>query len=122
MLRIATSHEWARLDGDVVSVGITAYAVEQLGDIVYLELPKAGATTKAGQPFGEIESVKAASELFAPVDGVIVAVHSDLADDLDQLKDDPVGSGWMIRIRPQNPAQLEALMTQAQYDDYVKTL
>jgi glycine cleavage system H protein len=122
MLRIATSHEWARLDGDLVSVGITAYAVEQLGDIVYLELPQAGATAKAGQPFGEIESVKAASELFAPVDGEVVAVHGQLTDDLDTLKADPYGNGWMIRIKATQPTQLERLMTEAQYDEYVKTL
>jgi glycine cleavage system H protein len=122
MLKIAKSHEWARLDGDVVSVGITAYAVEQLGDIVYIELPKVGAKTKAGQAFGEIESVKAASELFAPVDGVVTAVHAALTDDLDSLKQDAYENGWMIRIRPDRPAQLDELMTEAQYDDYVKTL
>jgi glycine cleavage system H protein len=122
MLRIATSHEWARLEDNLVSVGITAYALEQLGDIVYLELPKTGTTTKAGQPFGEIESVKAASELFAPVDGVIVDVHGDLADDLDRLKEDPYDKGWMVRIRPTQPAQIDDLMTEAQYDAYLKTL
>jgi len=122
MRRIATSHEWARLDGDLVSVGTVAFDKKQLGDIVYLELPKAGATSTVGQPFGEIESVKAASELFAPVDGVVVAVHGELADDLDSLKEDPYGKGWMIRIKPSKPAQLDDLMTEAQYDDFVKTL
>ncbi len=122
MLKIAKSHEWARLEGDTVAVGITAYAVEQLGDIVYLELPKVGAKTKVGQAFGEIESVKAASELFAPVDGVVTAVHDDLTDDLDALKKDAYDQGWMVRIRPDNPAQLNDLMTEAQYDEYVKTL
>jgi len=122
MLKIATSHEWARLEGNTVTVGITAYAVEQLGDIVYLDLPKVGTATRAGEPFGEIESVKAASELFAPVDGVITAVNSDLADDLDTLKKDAVGAGWMIQIKAEKPAQLDALMTQEQYDDYLKTL
>lgn len=122
MLKIATSHEWARLEGNTVTVGITAYAVEQLGDIVYLDLPKVGAASRAGEAFGEIESVKAASELFAPVDGVITAVNSDLADDLDTLKKDATGAGWMIQIKAENPAQLDALMTQEQYDDYLKTL
>mgnify|MGYP001375919839 CR=1 FL=1 len=122
MLKFAKSHEWARLEGDTVAVGITAYAVEQLGDIVYLELPKVGAKTKAGQAFGEIESVKAASELFAPVDGVVTAVHAELTDDLDALKKDAYENGWMIRIRPANPGQLADLMDQAQYEAFLKTL
>ena len=122
MLKIAESHEWARLEGDTVTVGITAYAVEELGDIVYLELPKVGTRTKAGKAFGEIESVKAASELFAPVDGEVTAVNPDLADDLDALKAEPYGKAWMIRIKAAQPAQLEALMTEAQYAEYVKTL
>jgi glycine cleavage system H protein len=122
MLRMAKSHEWARLDGEEVAVGITPYAIEQLGDIVYLELPKAGAKTRAGQAFGEIESVKAASELFAPVDGTVTAVHSALSDDFDALKQDAYQNGWMIRIKPDRPAQLDELMTEAQYDEYVKTL
>ncbi len=122
MLRIAKSHEWARLDGEVVSVGITAYAVEQLGDIVYIELPKVGAKTKAGQAFGEIESVKAAAELLAPLDGVVLAVHTALTDDLDSLQQDAYDKGWMIRLKPDHPAQLDKLMTAGQYDDYVKTL
>jgi glycine cleavage system H protein len=122
MMKMAKSHEWARMDGEMVLVGITAYAVEQLGDIVYLELPKVGATTKAGKAFGEIESVKAASELFAPVDGIIAAVHTALSDDLDSLKQDAYENGWMIRIKPDRPAQLDDLMTEAQYDAYVKTL
>lgn len=122
MLRMAKSHEWARCDGEVVSVGITAYAVEQLGDIVYIELPKVGAKVTAGQAFGEIESVKAASELFAPVDGIVTAVHAGLTDDLDALKQDAYGNGWMIRLKPAQPAQLDGLMTAVQYDDYVKTL
>lgn len=122
MVRMAKSHEWARLDGELVSVGITAYAIEQLGDIVYLELPKVGTRTTAGKAFGEIESVKAASELFAPLDGVVSEVHSAIADDLEALSRDAYDNGWMIRIKPDNPAQLEALMTAAQYDEYVKTL
>ena len=119
---MAKSHEWARLDGEMVSVGITAYAIEQLGDIVYVELPKPGAKTKAGKAFGEIESVKAASELYAPMDGVVMAVHTALSDDLDSLKKDAYENGWMIRIKPDNPAQLNELMTADQYEAYVKTL
>ncbi len=122
MLRFSATHEWARLDGDLVTVGITPYAIEHLGDIVYLELPQAGASARAGEPFGEIESVKAASELFAPVDGVIAAVHSALADALDTLQKDPLGEGWMIRIRPDRPDPLAGLMTEAEYQAYLKTL
>lgn len=122
MLRIAKSHAWARLDGDVVVVGITAYAVKQLGEVVYIELPKVGAKTKAGQAFGEIESVKAAAELFAPVDGIVTAVHTALPDELEVLQTDAYEGGWMIRIQPDRPSQLDELMTTAQYDEYLQSL
>ncbi|MBN2450662.1 MAG: glycine cleavage system protein GcvH [Lentisphaeria bacterium] len=119
-MRFAKSHEWARREGDTVTVGITAYAVEQLGDVVYLDLPRIGARVTAGAAFGEIESVKAASELFAPVDGEVVAVNGGIEDDFDILKADPYGEGWMIRIRTEDAAALDALMTEAEYHAFVK--
>ncbi len=122
MLRIAKSHAWAKLEGDVVVVGITAYAVKQLGEVVYIELPKVGAKTKAGQAFGEIESVKAAAELFAPVDGIVTAVHTALSDELEVLQADAYEAGWMIRIRPDRLSQLDELMSAAQYDEHLKSL
>jgi len=115
MLKFAETHEWARLDGQVVTVGITDYAVEQLGDVVFVELPAVGDVVKAGQSFGEIESVKAASELIAPVDGKIIEVNTSLEDDYDVLKDDPFGAAWMIRIEASNTAILETMMEESAY-------
>jgi glycine cleavage system H protein len=121
MIRIAKSHEWARLEDGIVSVGITPYAVEALGDVVYIELPGVGDTVTAGDTFGEVESVKAASELFAPCDGEVVAVNTDLEDDFDVLKADATGAGWMLRIKAADPSQLDSLMTEAEYAEFVKS-
>lgn len=122
MLKVAKSHAWARLEGDVVVVGITAYAVKQLGDVVYIELPKVGARIKAGQAFGEIESVKAAAELIAPVDGTVTAVNAPLTDELGILQADAYKAGWMIRVKPDHPSPLDDLMTMTQYEGYLKAL
>jgi len=119
MNKIAKTHEWARFEDGVVSVGITPYAVEALGDVVFVELPEVGAAVRAGEAFGEIESVKAASELIAPCDGEVVAVNAGLEDDFDILKADAYGEGWMIRIKPADPAQLDSLMTEAEYAEFV---
>ena len=121
MIKIAKSHEWARLEDGIVSVGITPYAVEALGDVVYIELPGVGDTVTAGDTFGEVESVKAASELFAPCDGEVVAVNTDLEDDFDVLKADATGAGWMLRIKAADPSQLDSLMTEAEYAEFVKS-
>lgn len=115
MIKIAKTHEWARNEDGLVSVGITPYAVEALGDVVFVELPEVGTTVAAGEPFGEIESVKAASELVAPCDGEVVAVNGELEDDFDVLKTDAFGEGWMIRIQAADPAQLDSLMGEAEY-------
>ena len=120
MVRIAKSHEWARLEDGIVSVGITPYAVDALGDVVYIELPEVGDTVTGGDTFGEIESVKAASELFAPCTGVVVEVNTDLEDDFDVLKADATGAGWMIKIKADDPSQLDSLMTEADYAEFVK--
>ena len=121
MIKIAKSHEWARLEDGIVSVGITPYAVDALGDVVYIELPEVGDTVAAGDTLGEIESVKAASELFAPCDGEVVAVNTDLEDDFDVLKADATGAGWMIKIRADDPSQLDVLMSEAEYAEFVKS-
>ena len=115
MLKFATTHEWAKVDGDIVTVGITDYAVEQLGDVVFVELPAVGDTAAAGEAFGEIESVKAASELIAPVSGEIVEVNNKLEDDFDVLKNDAFGDGWMIRIKADDLSVLNDLMDEAAY-------
>jgi glycine cleavage system H protein len=120
MIKIAKSHEWARLEDGIVSVGITPYAVEALGDVVYIELPEVGDTVTGGDTFGEVESVKAASELFAPCSGEVVEVNTDLEDDFDVLKADATGAGWMIKIKADDPSQLDAMMTEAEYAEFVK--
>ena len=118
--RYAKSHEWARLEDDgTVTVGISAYAVEALTDLVFMQLPEVGASVTAGESFGEIESVKAVSDLYAPVSGEVVAVNTELPGKLETLGDDPYGSGWVIKIKPADVGQLETLLDQAAYDALV---
>ena len=116
--RYAETHEWAKQEGDVVRVGITAFATEQLGDIVYLDLPEVGKTVAHGEVLGEIESVKAVVELYAPLGGEVVATNADLSDDLDRLGDDPYGQAWLVLIRPEDPAELESLLDAAGYAEH----
>jgi len=118
--RYAKSHEWARREDDgTVTVGISAYAVEALTDLVFMQLPEVGATVNAGESFGEIESVKAVSDLYAPISGEVVAVNAELPGRLETLGEDPYGSGWVIRIQPADVGQLETLLDQAAYDALV---
>ena len=123
-LRYTDTHEWARAEptGGMVTVGITDYAIEQLGDIVYLELPKIADKVNKGVPFGTIESVKAASDLYSPLSGEIVEVNEALPDKLDLFKADPYGQSWMVKIKPDNSTQFESLMDAAAYEEYVKGL
>jgi glycine cleavage system H protein len=108
-------HEWVRLAGDLAEVGITDFAQEQLGDVVYMELPEIGARLTSGQAFGSIESVKAVSELFAPVSGEVVEVNAPLRDHPEGVNKDPHGS-WMVRVRVANPGETAALLDAAQYE------
>ncbi len=118
--RYAKSHEWARLEDDgTVTVGISAYAVEALTDLVFMQLPDVGTPVTAGESFGEIESVKAVSDLYAPVSGEVVGVNAQLPGKLETLGEDPYGSGWVVSIQPSDPAQLEQLLDQAAYDALV---
>ncbi len=118
-LRYAKSHEWADTvdeNGDkVATIGISAFAIEQLTDLVYMALPAVGKKVKAGDEFGEVESVKAVSPLYSPVSGVIVAVHQQLPDNLDNLKDDPYDFGWIIKVKLDDPTELSDLMDFAAY-------
>jgi glycine cleavage system H protein len=118
-LRYAPTHEWAVLKNNLVIVGITRFAVEQLTDIVYIDLPDVGDHTFAGESFGEIESVKAVSDLYAPVDGEIVEINKKLLDDPGILSKDPYTAGWMIKIRPEPGATLSKLMTLAEYEKQI---
>jgi glycine cleavage system H protein len=112
-------HEWIELLGDQGKVGITDFAQQQLGDVVYLELPDVGTTVTAGQSFGTIESVKAVSELFAPLSGTVVEVNSALKDKPESVNSDPHGS-WMVVLRVSDPAEASALLDVAQYEDLLK--
>lgn len=115
--RYAKSHEWARLEEDgTVTIGISAYAVEALTDLVFMQLPDVGASVTAGESFGEIESVKAVSDLYAPISGEVVAANAELPGQLETLGSDPYGAGWIIRIKPEDPGQFEGLLDQAAYD------
>jgi glycine cleavage system H protein len=107
-------HEWILVSGDTAEVGITSYAQQQLGDVVYVDLPEPGKAVTAGESFGSIESVKAVSELFAPVSGEVVEVNSELRDHPERVNSDP-HAAWMIRIRPSNAADAAALLDSAQY-------
>ena len=118
-LRYTREHEWARQEGKRVRVGITAFAQEQLGDVVFVELPKVGAAAAAGKPFGVVESVKAVSDLFAPVSGKVVEINGDLAQKPETVNQDPYGKGWMIVIEPSSPAEWDALLTAAQYEQFL---
>ena len=118
-VRYTEDHEWARVEGEKTKAGICDYAQDQLGDIVYVELPQVGDTFDKGQEFGTVESVKAVAELYMPVGGTILAVNSALDDSPELVNKDPYGDGWMIEVQPSDPAELEALMTK---DVYFETL
>ena len=108
-------HEWIRKVGDDYAIGITSFAAEQLGDITYVELPEAGQSFSAGETFGVVESVKAASDLFMPVDGEVVAVNSDLDQAPEKVNQSAFGDGWMIRVKPTNADQLAGLLSAEAY-------
>ena len=115
-LRYAPTHEWAALDGDVVTVGITKFAVEQLTDVTHVELFKVGRDLTAGHPFGEVESVKSVNDLYAPVSGTISAVNTALATDPSLVTNDPFGAGWMIRIKAKPGTKLDHLLSLDAYE------
>lgn len=118
-LRFATTHEWAGWEGDLVVVGISQYAVEQLTDIVYVDLPEVGDQTIAGESFGEIESVKAVSDLYAPIDGEVAAVNEKVVEDPAVVTSDPYGTGWLIKIKPEAGKTLDHLLTFEQYQKQI---
>ncbi len=117
-LLYAKTHEWVKVDNatKVATIGVSAFAVEALTDLVYIELPAVGKTVKAGEPFGEIESVKAVSDLYSPVTGEVIEVNSGLASDLGVLNEDPYIKGWMIKVRLAEEASLSKLLNAADYE------
>ncbi|HEY3935585.1 MAG TPA: glycine cleavage system protein GcvH [Gemmatimonadales bacterium] len=121
-LKYSAEHEWLAVDGTTGTVGITAFAVEQIGDIVFVELPAVGSTVEATKAFGVIESVKAVSELFAPASGRVVAINEALADAPETVASDCYGAGWLIRIELSNPSDLNALKDAAGYRAMIASL
>ncbi|HEX2835917.1 MAG TPA: glycine cleavage system protein GcvH [Thermoanaerobaculia bacterium] len=118
--RYAKSHEYVHLEGDIATIGITDYAQKELGDVVFVELPQVGSQLEAADELGSIESVKAVSELFAPVSGEVVEVNEALADNPALINTDPFGDGWMIRVKVSDPTEVDELMTAEEYDEYVE--
>ena len=119
-LRFTKDHEWVRLDGDLAVVGITDYAQSQLGDVVYVELPEIGRRVEQGKEAAVVESVKAASEVYAPVSGEVVEVNEALAADPARVNADPIGEGWFIKLRLDDPKQLDTLMDEEAYKRFVE--
>jgi glycine cleavage system H protein len=115
-LRYTKDHEWIRVDGDKATIGITEYAAAQLGDIVFVELPDPGRTVEQFAPFGVVESVKAVSDLFAPVSGEVVESNAELRSKPELVNSEPYGGGWMLRVRIAQPSQLDELLEPAAYD------
>jgi glycine cleavage system H protein len=120
--KFTKDHEYVRLDGDTATVGITAHAQEQLGDVVYVGLPEIGKQVTAGGEAAVVESVKAASDVFAPVSGEVVEVNTTLEGAPSTVNEDPLGKGWFLKIKVANKAELDGLMSEAAYQDYLKTL
>lgn len=118
-LRYDKEHEWVRVEGDTAVVGITDFAQDQLGEVVYLDLPSAGDQMVAGDTFGEVESVKSVSELFAPVSGEVLEVNADLDGAPETVNSDPYGAGWMVKVKLADPSQLDVLMGSDEYESYV---
>jgi len=118
-LRYTREHEWAKQEGDRVRVGITAYAQEQLGDVVFVELPKVGARVTATKNFGVVESVKAVSDLFAPISGEVAEVNGELGQKPEIVNQDPYGKGWMLVVKPSSKGEWDQLLTAQQYEELI---
>ncbi|HWQ33220.1 MAG TPA: glycine cleavage system protein GcvH [Blastocatellia bacterium] len=118
-LQYSKDHEWLKIEGDTGRAGITDFAQNSLGDIVYVELPKVGDKFEQGDPFGSVESVKSVNELFIPVSGEIIEVNEALADAPEQVNEDPYGKGWMIRFKITDPSEVDSLLSASEYEDFV---
>ena len=122
MIRYSKEHEWIRVEGEVATVGITQYAQEQLGDVVFVEVPQAGRTVAKGEACAVVESVKAASDIYAPVTGEVVEANAALADSPGDVNAEPMGKGWFFKLRLTNRGELNGLLDEAGYAAYVKNL
>ena len=121
-IKYSQDHEWVRIEGDTLVIVITDYAQDQLGDIVYVEMPQAGDTLARGDEFGTVESVKAVSELFLPVGGEVLKVNADLEDTPELVNQDPYVKGWMVGIKPEDPSEIDGLMDKEAYLEMLKGL
>ncbi len=121
-IRFSQEHEWVRVEGDVGTVGISAYAQEQLGDVVFVELPPAGKAVEKGKEMAVVESVKAASEVYAPVSGTVIEANDRLTAEPATVNADPLGAGWLVKLKLADPSQLDALMDEAAYAKFVAGL
>ena len=119
-LHYSKDHEWVRVEGDTAVVGITDHAQEQLGDVVYVELPKPAEEFSANESFGSVESVKAVSEVFTPVSGKVTEANDSLNDEPEKVNQDPYGEGWMIKIKMSSAGEVDSLLTAAEYEDFTK--
>jgi glycine cleavage system H protein len=118
-LRYAPNHEWSRRDGDTIRMGISDFAQDALGDVVYVDLPAAGSTIGAGEPYAEVESTKSVSDVYAPVSGTVIAVNSALDENPELVNTDPYGDGWFAEIEMSNPSEFDALMDLAAYQAHI---
>ncbi|MDZ4654499.1 MAG: glycine cleavage system protein GcvH [Coriobacteriia bacterium] len=118
-LKYDREHEWVRVEGDVAVLGISHFAQDQLGEVVYVDLPSAGDSVNAGESFGEIESVKSVSELFSPVTGEIIEVNEGLGDAPEAVNEDPYGEGWMVKVEMSDPTELDELMSVDEYKAFI---
>ncbi len=121
-VRYAETHEWVKIEGDVIRVGISDYAQDQLGALTFVELPNLGDVFRRGEQFGVVESTKAVSEVFMPVGGEILAVNADLVESPELVNSDPYGDGWIIKVKPERTGDLESLMTRAAYREMLEGL
>lgn len=118
-LRYSKDHEWVRVDGEVATIGITDYAQNSLGDVVYVDMPRVGDSFETHEAFGSVESVKAVSEIFTPLAGEIVEVNNGLNDTPDAANSDPYGAGWMVRLKMRNPGEADAMLSAEEYEEYL---
>jgi glycine cleavage system H protein len=119
-LRYTAEHEWIGKEGGIVTIGITDYAQALLGDVVYVEMPEAGARINRGEAFGVVESVKAASDIFAPISGEIVDIHHELDEHPEYINQSPYENGWIVKVKPSNPDEIDGLMDHAGYQEFVQ--
>lgn len=120
-LRYSKDHEWVSVEGDVATIGITDYAQSSLGDVVYVDFPRAGDKFATHEAFGSVESVKAVSEIFTPVGGEVVEVNDGLNDAPESVNNDPYGDGWMVKVKMDNPGEADAMMSSAEYEEYLSS-